>query len=422
MSYWAHGEGAAKIGWGSDGDFDRCVLHLSKYVRPDEVKGLCSNLHVKATGARPGHAPGETHHGSHRMAKYSAEELRQLGAKGQAFKDADGSFSYPIADAEDLQNAIHAVGRGNASHDALRKYIIGRAKALGKSNMIPDNWSSSGSLNRAEMLSTYTRSFALEDISIRSGGDGRTVEAYAACFNTPAPVHDQDGDYEEVIDPGAFNRAIEHARRAKGGWNIPVMFNHGMTMWSTPSERHSMPIGTPEEIHADSRGLFTRTRYHKTQLADEVLESIREGSITAYSFQGQFRRSDPFVPRGGFRAGRDGALPTVRRTESTLREFGPTPFPVYSGAEVVGVRAEQAAFMLGNLAPGEFDRLTEMFRSGTPITSPEGTDEDPPTDGTPDDSGLAAADPPVGHSMRSPKEELQARRAQFLIRHGVRNG
>jgi hypothetical protein len=59
MEYWAHGEGAAKIGWGTDGDFDRCVVQLSKYVSPGIVKGLCSNLHQRATGARPGHAPGE---------------------------------------------------------------------------------------------------------------------------------------------------------------------------------------------------------------------------------------------------------------------------------------------------------------------------------------------------------------------------
>jgi hypothetical protein len=59
MEYWAHGEGAAKINWGVPGDFDRCVTHLSKYVSPAIVKGLCSNLHQRATGARPGHAPGE---------------------------------------------------------------------------------------------------------------------------------------------------------------------------------------------------------------------------------------------------------------------------------------------------------------------------------------------------------------------------
>jgi hypothetical protein len=60
MDYWAHGKGATLIRWGQDGDFDRCVRELSKHVPASiDVKGLCSNLHVRATGARPGHAPGE---------------------------------------------------------------------------------------------------------------------------------------------------------------------------------------------------------------------------------------------------------------------------------------------------------------------------------------------------------------------------
>lgn len=59
MAYWAEGEGAAKIRWGVPGDFDRCRMHLGKYVRPDEVNGLCANLHHRATGAWPGHAPTE---------------------------------------------------------------------------------------------------------------------------------------------------------------------------------------------------------------------------------------------------------------------------------------------------------------------------------------------------------------------------
>ncbi|KMV23348.1 hypothetical protein [Mycobacterium heckeshornense] len=60
MQYWAHGAGAAKIQWGQPGDFDRCRVELGKYVHnPDVLAGLCSNLHKRATGARPGHAPGE---------------------------------------------------------------------------------------------------------------------------------------------------------------------------------------------------------------------------------------------------------------------------------------------------------------------------------------------------------------------------
>lgn len=58
MHYWADGAGRAKLQWGVPGDFDRCVVELGKYVGPGIVKGLCANLHHRATGGWPGHAPG----------------------------------------------------------------------------------------------------------------------------------------------------------------------------------------------------------------------------------------------------------------------------------------------------------------------------------------------------------------------------
>ncbi|MDQ1248447.1 MAG: uncharacterized protein QG597_2819, partial [Actinomycetota bacterium] len=44
----------------------------------------------------------------------------------------------------------------------------------------------------------FQRSYALDDITIRSG-DGRTVEAYAAVFDTSAEIHDRQGHYLERI-------------------------------------------------------------------------------------------------------------------------------------------------------------------------------------------------------------------------------
>jgi hypothetical protein len=74
--------------------------------------------------------------------KYNADDRKRMASSGQAMDDG----SYPIADADDLDNAIHAVGRGGASHNAIRAHIIKRAKALGLSSRIPDNWNDDGSL------------------------------------------------------------------------------------------------------------------------------------------------------------------------------------------------------------------------------------------------------------------------------------
>jgi ATP-dependent protease ClpP protease subunit len=74
--------------------------------------------------------------------KYNADDRKRMASSGHAMPDG----SYPIADEEDLGNAIHAVGRGGSDHDAIRAHIIKRAEALGLSSRIPDNWNTDGSM------------------------------------------------------------------------------------------------------------------------------------------------------------------------------------------------------------------------------------------------------------------------------------
>jgi hypothetical protein len=62
IAYWTKGAGAAKINWGPPGDFNRCKLAIQEAVTSDGgtplsdrvLSGLCSDLHVLATGERPG--------------------------------------------------------------------------------------------------------------------------------------------------------------------------------------------------------------------------------------------------------------------------------------------------------------------------------------------------------------------------------
>ena len=53
--YWVDGTGAAKIGWGAPGDFERCRTNLAQYVQnPEWLAGLCANLHHRALRTWPG--------------------------------------------------------------------------------------------------------------------------------------------------------------------------------------------------------------------------------------------------------------------------------------------------------------------------------------------------------------------------------
>ena len=51
--YWEHGEGAAKIRWGTPGDWTRCNRELTKYLGT-RAKGYCNLMHKRMNGYYPG--------------------------------------------------------------------------------------------------------------------------------------------------------------------------------------------------------------------------------------------------------------------------------------------------------------------------------------------------------------------------------
>lgn len=50
--YWTSGEGAAQIGWGTPGDFDRCVRLVDEHM-PGRAEGYCAERHHDALGIWP---------------------------------------------------------------------------------------------------------------------------------------------------------------------------------------------------------------------------------------------------------------------------------------------------------------------------------------------------------------------------------
>jgi len=435
--YWVHGEGAAKIRWGEPDDFHRCVEHLGKYIK--DPKGYCNLAHHAATGMWPAQHAELIKKGTGR----SVVTEPAFDADG-----LDGSWDDPLDDLPDLTGldvhhfeaaeqalGMQPMGRPIGSERAMPKLGSGgRFKALkaklaakgatnpgalaayigrrkyGKAKFAKLAAKARGGSSRGEDTPLpFVRSFPLEDISIRAGGDGRTVDAYAAVFETPAPIHDADGDYIEVLDPQVFSRHLAKIGpdvTRTGAWRCGVFYNHALDLHGNPSDMFSIPVGVPVEIKVDRRGLFTRTRYHKGELEDKILERIQAGSLPGYSFSGRFARSTPRRPRGGYHPDFQGTLPVVRRTESTLREYGPTPFPAYTDSVVTAVRAD--------LVTAQLDQVREALRSGTPLEDlPFSLPDDaaaPEWDSVPGDSH------PKVRSARSVKEQIQANRAALLQR------
>jgi hypothetical protein len=74
----------------------------------------------------------------------STAERRKAADAGAAMPDG----SFPVRNAEDLDNAIQAVGRAK-DVEAARRHIIRRAKALGLEGRIPDQWRADGTTEQA---------------------------------------------------------------------------------------------------------------------------------------------------------------------------------------------------------------------------------------------------------------------------------
>lgn len=213
------------------------------------------------------------------MAKYSADDLKRLGAAGKAFKNPDGSYSYPIDDGEDLNNAIHAVGRGGADHNAIRRYIIRRAKALGMSDKIPDNWNSDGSLRaaedveerrvRAELLrGREVRRVTTPILECRGVGDKISVRGYGS---TTGQAYDM-GWYQESVNARAFDKTLSEAP------DVQLLINHeGLPLARTTNE--SLQLGV------DTVGLeFKADMSARDPDAARVAAKIEDGLITECSF------------------------------------------------------------------------------------------------------------------------------------------
>lgn len=269
-------------------------------------------------------------------------------------------------------------------------------------------------------IETFERAFPLEDIAIRADGTGRTVEAYAAVFNRTSRVkdwywlsddgYDEYGVYDELIRSGAFTKTINERRL-----DFQSLFNHGKSIHGMPSDRFSMPLGTPLEVKQDSKGLLTVTRYAKTPHADEVLELIDAGAIRSFSFGGKMINSKLT------KATRQGDVDLVERLEISLKEYGPCVFPAYKDATIVGVRAEDLAAQLSQLSPEERRDLIRILDTGTqpeagrqqPATSQEAPPEPNPTDTPP---GAGSQEPPAeGPSLSSLELDVEMRRRRASL-------
>jgi HK97 family phage prohead protease len=332
----------------------------------------------------------DTPWGNFSQADYSPEQWKKacLVDTGQGDEGSKGRYKLPVREPGGAlnRNGVHAAAGGHGigavdgiTEDERRKVakeLVSMYTGDLKEEPPPSLEKLAGVESAAEDAAegrrareVWERVYPLDGIKVltraQGYGDGRTVEAYAAVFDQPQEIIDEHGHYRERIARSAFNKTISDGalRRAM------CLYHHGFNVVDTkPNPLGQVPLGRPLEIKADGKGLLTVTRYNKSELADAVLEAIRNEDIRGQSFRGAIYGSDPRkIPR----TRRGEALPLVTRTELGLRDYGPTPTPYYDGAEIVAVRARDLFSRIESLSDEERAELFRMMLAATRETEPE---------------------------------------------------
>ena len=187
---------------------------------------------------------------------------------------------------------------------------------------------------------------AVEFRATSDTGDGRTLEGYAAVFDTPARIQSWEGEFDEEIVRGAFRKTIK-AR-------TPVLqFDHGRDM-----RTGSVPIGAIDELTEDDEGLFVRAPLFDNDVVEPIRQAIAGSAISGMSIRFSVSREkwtdsdgkkikDDELAKLLWEPGDRGPLKRSILEIDPLYELGPVVFPAYDSTSV-GVRS-----LLAQLDAGE---------------------------------------------------------------------
>lgn len=220
---------------------------------------------------------------------YSAAQRKTMAKNGQALPDG----SFPIADTEDLQNAISAFGRAS-NPGAAKAHIIKRARALGATSMLPDAWKAQQ--KSLDALDEWRRDLALRGLGLYQPnlppvelrgleggtGDGSiTVHGHAALYGVTTTLRDNKHvRVTEEIMPGAFDRALSDPERL-----VHLNFGHDMNRAVASTDVPAGQVGGLE-LRTDSRGLAYFARLDPEDAdARQMAVKLRSGVIRGASYK-----------------------------------------------------------------------------------------------------------------------------------------
>ncbi len=224
-----------------------------------------------------------------------------------------------------------------------------------------------------------------------SDGGMPTLHGVGAVYDEWTEINSRfEGHFMERFAPGSFRKTVSEGRD-----RIRCLFHHGQD-----PNIGVKPLGTITDLSERGRGVEYSVDLFDADYVRSLVPGL-EGGVYGSSFRfGIVKKEDERK-----RVSNDKGLLERTIREASMRELGPTPFPAYADAAVLGIRSDSlmAAMMQD---PETAMRMLAMFRDGTPL-------EPPPESGTPHDEEPPPRSRPV-HSGRSVREQIQANTALLL--------
>lgn len=223
--------------------------------------------------------------------------------------------------------------------------------------------------------------------------DGRTLEGYVAVFNQVARISDRNGDFDEEIHRGAFDRSLE-----KRGF--PVMqFEHGKD-----PRVGMLPIGVYDVFEPDQRGYRVRGTLLDDPLIDPIAKAIKARAIKGMSWR-------MVVPDTGQRWSRrsryERGVDKRDITDADVPEAGPVVFPAYTGT-AVSVRS-----VFDGISDDELAVLASELRAHLGLATDLTGQPDARSAGGGDRDGHPGGEPP--HNPISPLARQRALRMRGVL-------
>ena len=313
---------------------------------------------------------------------FSTAERVALAKKGQAIpvRNAKGEIidgRYPIVTAGDLSNAIQAIGRANGASE-VKAFIVKRAKAVGRMDMIPDSWK--GGMRAADDA-VERRVVQLTEVELRdppgdngpdghTGGDWYTVTGYAAVFNSETTLRDgRHVRLRERIEPGAFGAVL--ASRP----DVHLLIGHDLNY---PLARTGVRGPGALDLNQDDHGLRMHAKLNpRVSYARDLVEQMRAGVVDQMSFGFTVPPDGETFEHGELEDGRSDTLRTIRQI-GRLFDVTITPAGAYPDTSVA---VRSAAAYLGRDAAelfGDASGLTAIAPAsdlvGGSVIAPDGGD------------------------------------------------